>query len=379
MSRLHENHSSGPFRYREIVCTIRGVCTRCGPARQVDWRRTVLCRYTVAAQIELELTGVVDMNVFISADLEGICGVCSLTQWEPGGSGYARACEWMTGEVNAAVEGAVQAGAKKIVVKDAHCDGNNIDLEKLHPAAELISGWGPLNSMVEGVGREFNALILIGYHARGATADGTFAHTWSRNVLDLQVNGVSIGEAEWAAAFAGHFGVPVAMIAGDDKLAGQVRATLPAGFHFVVTKTGWAFNAARMRPIAVVRKEIRETAARALGDTARLPVYRPELPVTVTLRFRHWEGLHACEAVPNVKRLSVDTFQYRGRGYPRGSEVLRDAAPAGQALTEAARDGCRTRAASSCTELAQCQAACRSASRLIWRRVATPCSRPSAV
>jgi D-amino peptidase len=250
------------------------------------------------------------MRVFISADMEGIGGVCGLHQWESTGSGYARACEWMVGEVNAAVEGAVEAGASGVVVKDAHSEGTNIDLEKLHPLAELISGWGPLNSMVEGVDQGFDALFLIGYHARGSTKDGTFAHTWSRNVLDLRINGRSIGEAAWAAAFAGHFGVPLALITGDDKLVSQVREELPAGFRTVITKTGWAFNAAQMRPIAAVRRDIRETAARCLADISRLPVYRPSLPAAITIRFRHWEGLTACEAVPNVQRVSVDTFQY---------------------------------------------------------------------
>jgi D-amino peptidase len=251
------------------------------------------------------------MRVFISVDLEGIGGVCGLHQWESSGAGYGRACECMVGEVNAAVEGAVQAGATRIVVKDAHNEGTNIDLEKLHPAAELISGWGPLSSMAEGVDQGFEALFLIGYHARGSTKDGTFAHTWSRNVLDLQINGRSIGEAAWAAAFAGHFGVPVGLISGDDKLAAQVREELPGGFESVITKTGWGFNAAQMRPIGVVRRELREAAARSLGNLGRLAVYRPDLPATITIRFRHWERLHACEAVPNVRRLGVDTFQYQ--------------------------------------------------------------------
>lgn len=255
------------------------------------------------------------MNVFISADLEGVCGVCSTNQWESGGSGYARACEWMVGEVNAAVEGAVEAGARRVVVRDAHGEGTNIDIEKLHPAAELISGWGPLNSMVEGIGGTFDALLLIGYHARASTVDGTFAHTWSRNVLDLRINGVSVGEAEWAAATAGHYGVRLALISGDDKLAGQVRDTLPPGYRFVVTKTGWAFNAAQMRPIGIVRNEIREATTAALGDLQRLPVYKPGLPAAITMRFRHWEGLHACEAMPNVRRLSIDTLQYQASDF----------------------------------------------------------------
>jgi D-amino peptidase len=251
------------------------------------------------------------MNVFISADIEGVCGVMGTLHWSPGGSHYRLACEWMVKEVNAAVEGALEAGAERIVVKDAHNDGTNIELDKLHPAAELISGWGPLNSMVEGIDSSFHVLFLIGYHARGATADGTLAHTWSGNVLDLQVNGRTIGETGWAAAFAGHFDVPVGLVTGDDKLIAQLKQELPDGYQTVITKTGWAYNAARMRPIVSVREDIRAAAARALAEVKALPVFKPAMPVTLTVRFRHWEGLHACAAVPGVERLAVDTFQCR--------------------------------------------------------------------
>lgn len=255
------------------------------------------------------------MNVFISADIEGIGGVMDAMHQEPGNPGYKLACEWMTAEVNAAVEGALQGGARRVVVKDSHNTGTNIDLDKLHPAAELISGWGPLRSMVEGIDETFNALFLIGYHPRGMTLGGTLAHTWSSHVLDLQVNGQTIGEVGWAAAFAGHFKVPLAFVTGDDKLIAQVADEVPPGFLHVQTKTGMAFHAARMRPIATVRDEIRLTAAQALMNVKSLSPYKPDLPVTVTLRFRHWEGLDACAAVPTVERLSVDTFQYRATSF----------------------------------------------------------------
>jgi len=255
------------------------------------------------------------MNVFISADIEGICGVMGKLHWDAKGAQYARACEWMTAEVNAAIEGARQAGADRIVVKDSHNEGTNILLDQLDPGAELISGWGPLSSMVEGIDRSFNALFLIGYHARGATADGTLAHTWSSNVLDMRINGRTVGETGWAAAFAGHFDVPVALVTGDDKLAAQVKEELPPGCHSVITKTGWAYNAAHMRPILKVRNEIRLAAARSLADLKSLPIFKPKLPAVVTLRFRHWEGLHACAAVPNVERIAVDTFQFQAADF----------------------------------------------------------------
>lgn len=253
------------------------------------------------------------MNIFISADIEGVCGVMGSLHWDPAGAQYAKACAWMTQEVNAAIEGALEAGAKRIVVKDSHNDGTNIPLDLLHPSAELISGWGPLNSMVEGLDRTFNAVFLIGYHARGATPDGTLAHTWSGNVLDLRINDQRIGETGWAAAFAGHFDVPVALVTGDDKLIAQCGEELPQGYQTVMTKKGWTYNAAQMRPMHEVRCDIRAAAGRAVRSIPSLRAFKPTLPASVTVRFRHWEGLHYCAAVPGVDQLAVDTFRFQAR------------------------------------------------------------------
>jgi D-amino peptidase len=251
------------------------------------------------------------MNVFISADIEGVCGVVAKSHWDQAGLDYQRARGWMTQEVNAAIRGAVDAGAKRVVVKDAHDTATNILLEELHPAAELICGWGPLNSMVEGVDSSFSAVFLIGYHARGGTVGGTLAHTWSSNVMDLRINDQTIGEAGWSAALAGHFGVPVVLVTGDDKLKAQVEAELPPGFGFVITKTGWAVTAAQMRPLAVVREEIEAVARASVEQVAAVKPSKPKLPLTCGIRFRHWEGLNACAAVPGVERLAFDTFQFR--------------------------------------------------------------------
>ena len=253
------------------------------------------------------------MNIFISADMEGVCGVVGAIHWRTDGALYARACEWLTAEVSAAVEGALAGGAGKVVVKDSHDDGTNIRLDLLHPEAELISGWGPLNSMAEGVNESYAAMFLIGYHPRAITLDGTLAHSWNSNLLELRLNGQVIGEAEWATAFAGHFGVPLGLVTGDEKLMGQLKVSLPAGWESVVTKTGWAFNAAQNRPMGLVRTEIKAAAERAVRNVKKLSVYRPTLPATVRMRFRHWEGLSAVAAVPNVERVAPDAFEFRAR------------------------------------------------------------------
>jgi len=248
------------------------------------------------------------MKVFISADIEGVNGVMARTHWHPEGAGYKRACEWMAREVNAAVEGALEAGATYVAVRDAHNTATNIDLDFLHPAAELLSGWGPLGSMVEGVDETFDAVFLVGYHAQVGTLGATLAHTWSSNVLELTVNGTTYGEAGWAALFAGHFNVPVALVTGDDKLAAQVRGELPGGVRTVVTKYGSTYNAARMRPMQAVRDEIRREAAAALRGVKSIAPFKVEFPVTLRIRFREWEMIHILEAVPGVRRLDAHTF-----------------------------------------------------------------------
>lgn len=57
----------------------------------------------------------------------------------------------MTDEANAAVEGALTAGAASVVVNYSHCHMRNLLAEELHPAAELVSGGPKLLSMMEGV------------------------------------------------------------------------------------------------------------------------------------------------------------------------------------------------------------------------------------
>lgn len=255
------------------------------------------------------------MNVYISADIEGVCGVVDRAHWDMEGADFGLARRWMAEEVNAAVEGALQAGAKRIVVKDSHHKAINIERDRLHAAAELISGWGPLASMVEGIDASFDALFLIGYHARARSRGGVLAHTWTRNMLELRVNDVLIGEAGWAAAFAGQFDVPVVLATGDSKFVEEMAEELPAGVRTVVTKYPLSRFSARMRSPEAVREDIRRQAASALADAKSIQPLKPELPATITMTMREWEVLDACEAIPGVERLDVQTFRFVAKDF----------------------------------------------------------------
>ena len=75
------------------------------------------------------------MRVLVSADMEGIAGVVDFAQTEPGSREFEQSRRLMTLEINAAVEGALEAGVQEVLVADSHWSMRNLIPEDLHPRA----------------------------------------------------------------------------------------------------------------------------------------------------------------------------------------------------------------------------------------------------
>ena len=84
------------------------------------------------------------MKILIAADMEGITGVVDSDQTNPSHAEYGRFRRLMTGDVNAAIRGAFDAGADEVVVSDGHWFNLNILIEELDPRARLILPKCPL-------------------------------------------------------------------------------------------------------------------------------------------------------------------------------------------------------------------------------------------
>ena len=147
------------------------------------------------------------MRVYISVDMEGVAGVVHEDQTDPidprHSGEYNRFRRLMTSEANAAVEGALTAGATQVLVNDSHWQMRNLLAEELHPAAELLSGGPKLRSMVEGVELGFDAAMFVGYHAMAGAAHAVIDHTYTSIVHEVRLNGRPAGELAINAAFAG--------------------------------------------------------------------------------------------------------------------------------------------------------------------------------
>ena len=133
-------------------------------------------------------------KVYISADMEGISGIVGDDQVSAEGAEYGRSRKLMAEDVNAAIRGALAAGATEIVVNDSHGSQRNLLPEDLDPSARLISHSFKRLGMMEGLDETFDAVIFIGYHAKADTPAGLFAHTGSGVLRDLQIDGRSVGE-----------------------------------------------------------------------------------------------------------------------------------------------------------------------------------------
>ena len=247
------------------------------------------------------------MKIFISADIEGIGGVASWEQARTKGADYERARRWMTDEVNTAIEGAIEGGATEIVVRDAHGSARNILWEALHPKAHLISGWGPSSDMLQGIDDSFGLAMLIGYHPGPATPGGVLAHSFTKRILDLRLNGMPCNETVIAALQTGAVGVPIGLVTGQLELAEEIRPTLPE-CALVATKRGMYHQSALLDPLPTVRSRIREGAREAVSRRmagAEPGPFQPEIPIRFELELSTVEAAAALEEVEGVERVSA--------------------------------------------------------------------------
>lgn len=167
------------------------------------------------------------LKVFISVDMEGLAGV--VTSGDVGGANgdYQYFRKRAAEEANAAIAGALRAGATEVVVRDSHGAKQNILPSDLDRRARLLRGvsTGPKN-MMEGIDSSFAAVVFIGYHASAGTPSAILAHTSNGNVVDFAINGVSLPEGGYNALVAGLYNVPVVFVSGDRAAVDQLRGLL---------------------------------------------------------------------------------------------------------------------------------------------------------
>lgn len=251
------------------------------------------------------------MKLFICADMEGATGIVHRDQLVPdGGAAYVAGCRLLTGDINAAVEGAVAAGVTEVVVSEGHRHMRNVDIELLHPAARLVCGpalWTnkPL-CQIAGLDESFDLAFFLGFHSRAGTSRGLLSHTWAGAIVhEITVNGQVFGETAINAAICGGYGVPVGLVCGGDDLAREALADL-GDIEAPVTKRTMGFNIAECWGPKATAPKISEAANRAVRrakDKAFRP-FRVTSPVVAELETQRREMAdRMLLATPGLERI----------------------------------------------------------------------------
>ena len=235
------------------------------------------------------------MKVFIAVDMEGATGVAHREHLLPGGNDYERARRWLTSDVNAAVEGAVAAGATEVYVNDGHGNMRNLLIDDLHEAARLVVGPAQARNkpLVQVTGIEeggFEAAMFVGFHSRAGTPGGLLSHTWvGMLVHEIRLQGRPAGETLLDAAIIGHYGTPVVLVTGADDLVREARADLGDNLPAVEVKRVLGPSATASLTPKRTSAMIRKAAEAAVRDRARRKPWKATPPITMDVEFHRRE------------------------------------------------------------------------------------------
>ncbi len=251
-------------------------------------------------------------KIFISVDMEGVAGIVSQEQLLPSGFEYERFRKFLTLEVNAAVEGAMQAGATEIVVCDAHANAQNLLIEKLNKSVQIVRSWPRKLKMMAGLDESFHGAILLGYHTATTNPEGVRAHTFSSaHFTDVRLNGRSVPECVFSALIAGHFGVPIILITGDDKTIAEAQ-TLLGKVEGAVTKWAYGFHSAKSLTPEAACNVIRKASFKALKRIKEYTSYQIETPLRLEISFKNYRPPEVLSYLPVVERIDSHSIRYVG-------------------------------------------------------------------
>lgn len=247
------------------------------------------------------------MRLFISVDMEGVAGVVTWHQLVRDGFEFERAREWLTAEVNAVCEAAFEAGVSDIVIADSHYEGLNLLIDRLPESVEIVRHWPRPLHMMQGVeDGPYVGAILLGYHGAADLEGSGVAHTVTFSIKQMRIDGRSFGETELGAATAGHFGVPVIMVSGDDVSVDHATKSL-GDVETVVTRTSYGMFSGRVITPQRSHKLLREAVTTAIDRIGDFPPFTVDTPFQVEFELTNHALAETLSYIKGVERLDSHT------------------------------------------------------------------------
>jgi D-amino peptidase len=259
------------------------------------------------------------MKIYISADIEGVAGITHWDEATKNKTEYQEFRQYMTEEVVAACEGALNANATEILVKDAHGTGRNIIASQLPESARLIRGWsGHPFSMVQELDQTCKAVIMIGYHSKAGTDTNPLAHCFRLCIDHIKINGELASEFLFHTYVAALVDVPVIFVSGDKGICTDVK-NLNEHIGTLAVSEGVGASTISMSP-GLACRQIREGVEQTLKND--FSACRVDLPESFEIEIKFKDPVSAYKAAfyPGMKTGDAQVVIFEARDY---FEVMR--------------------------------------------------------
>jgi D-amino peptidase len=263
------------------------------------------------------------VKLFMHWDMEGVSGLLTREQvwyWEPGVQAEVarEGRQLLMADVESACTAALAAGADELIVCDTHHGGGNLELDRMVVDPRItylgrsVGYQDGRRRWMPGLDDSVDGLLLPGHHAKAGTAGAFLPHTWSLSWADFRINGMSVGELGIEACYAAHWNIPLVLVQGDETACAEAREQFPDVVTAPVKRalshdlcTGLDPAPARQLTATKIAEAIE------LTRTARTRPFKPDLPMTITVRMTSPEAADRACARPTVRRVDESTVEGR--------------------------------------------------------------------
>ncbi len=267
------------------------------------------------------------MKVYIVTDLEGVD--CVVLPRQVGLSGiedpmYQKARHLLTGEANAAIEGAFRGGAKDVLVIDGHGANSayNLIMEEVSDRAHYILGV-PWDKYLPQFDETFDSVFIVGQHSMAGTKNGVLDHTMSSETwVNAYINDVKVGEIGFIAYYAGYHGVPVTLVAGDLAACEEAKALIGNEIEVAPVKFGLSRTSARCLSPAMARNLIMEKAESAIKKTPSVKPLSTKSPVEIKVELLNTSSARAFLSRKGSRLVDERTVVFKGKDIAEAYEFM---------------------------------------------------------
>lgn len=251
------------------------------------------------------------MKVLISVDLEGVTGSTSWESTNIGDVQYPAVAAQMKAEAMAAANGAVDAGADEIYIKDAHDTGINMDINGFPRQCRIIRSWASCpESMIAGIDPTFDAVLYVGYHSPAGFDENPLSHTMNRGNNYVKFNGEICSEFLMHAYLAEEIGVPSVFISGDAGICRHAVSYFP-NITSCPVKEGSGNATISITPEEACEK-IREGAKKGILNRSNCHISLPE-SITMEICFKEHHRAKYAGYFPGMKQTGPYTVSYTAK------------------------------------------------------------------